>query len=81
MGYRFGISQQQEIRLVTVSVLRHFLVEGNPMAPKSCDVIVQTGRAPTDVPLTDGWRVLSGNSRTALVARVVFRREITESRQ
>lgn len=55
------------------------LIKGNPFEPTSTDEIVQ--RVTLDIGLTpagEGWRILTGNERTNLWARIAYRYEIEE---
>lgn len=56
-----------------------FLLQGNPLEPQSGDIIAQTGYLTVGEPVPDGWRVLTGNERESLIARVVLRYEVQES--
>ena len=52
------------------------LIEGDPLNPDACDLIVQQQRWPVGKPLPTGnWRVLTGNPETSLIARIAYRFE------
>jgi hypothetical protein len=55
------------------------LIQGDPMAPASTDLLAQTDSLFVGNPVPDGWRVLSGNHRTSLIGRVAYRYEVEES--
>ena len=42
------------------------------------DLIAQTKRLDVGLPVPDGWRILTGNNESSLIARVAYRDEITE---
>lgn len=53
------------------------LLEGDPLSPASTDLIVQRAMLEVGEPVpAGGWRVLSGNDRFSIIARVVYRAEI-----
>lgn len=62
----------------TVHVTKNQLIEGNPLAPESFDMIAQLGHLPVGERVPEGWRVLTGNQFSSLVARVVYRFEVEE---
>lgn len=53
-----------------------YLISGDPLEPTSGDMIAQTASLDVGKPIPDGWRVLSGNERQSLIARVVLRYEV-----
>lgn len=61
-----------------VEHVENTLLTGNPLEPSFSDLIVQRGRLATGKPVPDGWRVLDGNMRDSLVARVVMRYEVQD---
>jgi hypothetical protein len=58
-----------------ITVDSNKLIGGDPLDPSSTDLIVQIGRIDVGEPVPDGWRVLTGNNDSSLVARVIFRFE------
>lgn len=57
------------------------LVEGDPFAPLSCDLIVEQITLPLDqLPVGDGWRLMSGNLTDNYFCRVAYRREVEDDR-
>lgn len=54
------------------------LLEGDPLDPSGCDLIVQLARLPVGQPVPEGWRVLTGNEHTSQIARVAMRYEIED---
>jgi len=52
------------------------LIEGDPLDPSTTDLIVQQGQLAVGQPVPKNWRVLTGNSDSSLVARVVYRYEV-----
>lgn len=58
--------------------MQNFLIQGDPMAPESTDLIAQRKLLKVGLPVPDGWRVLTGNNRDSVIARVAFRYEIGE---
>jgi hypothetical protein len=56
------------------------LISGDPLNPSSTDLIAQTNYLRVDQPLPSGWRVLTGNIHTSLIARVCYRYEIEEDK-
>ena len=60
------------------------LIDGNPMEPNSGDLLSQqvnlpTGKRPYTGELhNQGWRVLTGNTRTDLWGRLVYRYEVEQ---
>lgn len=61
--------------------MRAYLIEGDAMAPSSTDLIAQTDSLKVGLPVPKGWRVLTGNERESVIARVAYRFEIEESTQ
>lgn len=59
-------------------IMENTLISGDPMDPNGLDLIAQQDRLAVGKPVPDGWRVLTGNSETSLIARVAFRFEIEE---
>ncbi len=59
-----------------VTVHTNTLLEGDALDPQSTDLIVQQGSLDVGQPVPQGWRVLTGNLDTSLVARVVYRYEV-----
>lgn len=59
-----------------INFIENTLLRGDPMSPQCNDLIAQTGRLDVGQPVPDGWRVLDGNMRDSLVARVVLRMEL-----
>ena len=55
-----------------------YLIQGDPMAPTSTDLIAQTRQLKVGKPVPDGWRVLSGNQWDSTIGRIAFRYEIEE---
>jgi hypothetical protein len=55
--------------------MTNILISGDPLNPQSTDLIVQKKNLAVDQPVPDGWRVLTGNLRTSLIARVCYRYE------
>lgn len=60
--------------------MQNHLISGDPMEPLSADLIAQLDTLPVGQPVPEGWRVLTGNVRTSLIARVAYRDEIEEGR-
>ena len=56
----------------------NLLLEGDPLAPSSGDLIVQLADLLVGHPVPEGWRVLSGNNTSSRIARVVMRYEIVD---
>lgn len=63
---------------MTVASITNRLLDGDPLAPESTDIIVQRGYLRVGKPVPDGWRVLTGNNHESTVYRVAFRYEIEE---
>ena len=59
-----------------VTVRTNTLLEGDALAPQWTDLIVQRGSLDVGQPVPAGWRVLTGNNDSSLVARVVYRFEV-----
>jgi len=55
---------------------KNILIEGDPLAPNDSDIIVQEAHLNVDEPVPEGWRVMTGNNRSSLIMRVVYRYEI-----
>ncbi len=64
--------------MADVSLINNVLLAGDPLFPEDTDLIVQRGYLKVGDPVPDGWRVLTGNPRESLVARVVHRYEVEE---
>jgi hypothetical protein len=58
--------------------MRNHLLTGDPMKPDSTDIIAQFDSLRVGLPVPEGWRVLSGNSRFSQIARVAYRSEIED---
>jgi hypothetical protein len=58
--------------------MQNFLVSGDPLEPCSTDLIAQRKLLKVGLPVPEGWRVLSGNERDSVIARVAFRYEAEE---
>lgn len=61
-----------------ISSITNRLLDGDPFAPESTDVIVQRGYLRVGKPVPEGWRVLSGNIHESTVYRVAYRYEIDD---
>lgn len=53
-----------------------YLIAGDPLEPSSGDMIAETASLDVGQPVPAGWRVLSGNERQSVIARVVLRYEV-----
>lgn len=60
---------------------KNILTDGDPLNPCSTDIITQFDDLKVGEPVPDGWRVLTGNPHTSLIARVAYRYEIEEGEQ
>jgi hypothetical protein len=58
--------------------MQNYLVSGDPMEPCPTDLIAQRALLKVGLPIPEGWRVLTGNARDSVIARVAFRYEIEE---
>lgn len=54
------------------------LLQGDPLNPASGDLIAQTARLNVGEPVPEGWRVLTGDEASSLIARVVLRYELED---
>ena len=65
---------------MTVIIHQTDLNEGDALTPQDNDILTQFGRLDAGLPLPedDGWRVMTGNAFSSLVARVVYRHELEE---
>ena len=56
----------------------NILIQGDALEPCGSDLIAQLESLPIGRPVPEGWRVLTGNARTSLIARVALRSEAEE---
>ena len=64
---------------MTVEYIENTLLQGDAISPQSTDLIVQRGRLTIGLAVPDGgWRIVTGNNKDSLVARVVYRYEIED---
>lgn len=59
-----------------VEAKRNVLLEGDPLNPSSTDLIAQFADLDVGQRVPHGWRVLSGNVRTSMISRIVYRFEV-----
>lgn len=64
------------MNIKSVQVLDSALVRGEPLRPDQGDILAVLGRLDVGEPVPDGWRVLTGNAYTSLVAATFFRHEL-----
>jgi hypothetical protein len=58
--------------------MQNYLVSGDPLEPSSTDLIAQKKLLAVGLAVPEGWRVLTGNNRDSVIARVCFRYEAEE---
>lgn len=51
------------------------LIKGDALHPNNCDLLALTGCLNVGLPVPDGWRVITGNQRSSLVAIIAMRYE------
>jgi hypothetical protein len=56
--------------------MTRYLISGDPLEPTSGDMIAETASLAVGLPVPDGWRVLTGNERESVIARVALRYEL-----
>jgi hypothetical protein len=67
----------EECKGPMVEQIENTLIEGDPLQPHATDLILQRGRLAVGQPVPQDWRVLTGNASHSLVARVVYRHEVS----
>ena len=56
--------------------MARYLISGDPLEPTSGDMIAETASLAVGQPVPEGWRVLTGNERESVIARVALRYEL-----
>lgn len=56
--------------------MTRYLISGDPLEPCSGDMIAETASLAVGKPVPEGWRVLTGNERESVIARVALRYEL-----
>ena len=56
--------------------MENILTKGDPMEPKSTDIITQFDYLDVGKLAPKGWRVLTGDTNHYLISRVAYRHEI-----
>ena len=58
--------------------INNHLIHGDALNPSGSDIIAQTAHINVGCKLDSGWTVMTGNSQTSLIGRVVMRMQIED---